>query len=101
MDPVPAGTEPGFTEFDVIINGTEDNVWLRWNLRHNPFPQESLARAEWAAAAQQIASLDGEPVRSPQDIRDRLKGFSPEFIEGCISRWQPGQRTQFTVRFPR
>jgi hypothetical protein len=68
------------------------------NLKQNPFPQIGLA--EFDAGDHQLNSLDGEPIKGPDDIRKRLKGFDPEFIEGVIKRFQPGKRVSFMVTFP-
>ena len=85
-------------ELIVTVNGTGRNPWHRFGLRQNPFPQ--TGKAEYAAGERQLASLDGDPVRTADDIRERLAGFAPEFIEGVIQRWQPGHRIRFKVVFP-
>lgn len=85
-------------ELRVTINGTDENPWSKMGLRQNPFPQ--LGIAEYDRAEAMVASLDGDPVKSEQDIRDRLKGFTEEFVQCCIDRYQPGERVQFTVTFP-
>jgi len=77
----------GRIELSVTVNGTHTNPWHRFGLRQNPFPQ--TGKAEYAAGERQLASLDGDPVRTADDIRDRLAGFDPEFVEGVIQRWQP------------
>ena len=85
-------------ELNVTINGTGINPWHRFGLRQNPFPQ--LGKTEYAAGERQLASLDGDPVRTADDIRERLAGFDPEFVEGVIQRWQPGRRVRFKIVFP-
>jgi hypothetical protein len=85
-------------ELNVTINGTDMNPWHRFGLRQNPFPQ--TGKAEYAAGERRLASLDGDPVRTADDIRDRLAGFDPEFVEGVIQRWQPGRRVRFKIVFP-
>jgi hypothetical protein len=85
-------------ELYVTINGTGMNPWHRFGLRQNPFPQ--IGKAEYAAGERQLASLDGDPVRTADDIRGRLAGFEPEFVEGVIRRWQPGRRVRFKIVFP-
>lgn len=82
----------------VALNGTDTNPWHKYNLRQNPFPQ--IASAETDHAMRQLNSLDGEPIKGPQDIRDRLEGWTDEFIEGCIERFEPGKRVRFIVEFP-
>jgi hypothetical protein len=85
-------------ELNVTINGTGMNPWHRFGLRQNPFPQ--TGQAEYAAGERKLASLDGDPVQTPDDIRERLAGFAPAFVEGVIQRWQPGHRVRFKVVFP-
>jgi hypothetical protein len=85
-------------ELNVTINGTGMNPWHCFGLRQNPFPQ--TGKAEYAAGERQLASLDGDPVRTADDIRERLTGFNPEFVEGVIRRWQPGRRVRFKIAFP-
>jgi hypothetical protein len=85
-------------ELTVTINGTDMNPWHLFGLRQNPFPQ--TGKAEYAAGERKLASLDGDPVRTADDIRERLAGFDPEFVEGVIQRWQPGRRVRFKIAFP-
>jgi hypothetical protein len=92
-------TDPGTYSLEVTINGTGANPWHRWNLTCNPFPQ--LGKAEFAAGERALASLDGDPVTCAQDIRDRLPGFAPAFVDGVIARWRPGERVRFTLTFPK
>ena len=91
-------TEMERIELNVTVNGTDTNPWHRFGLRQNPFPQ--TGKAEYAAGERQLASLDGDPVRTSDDIRERLAGFDPKFVEGVIRRWQPGRRVSFKVMFP-
>jgi hypothetical protein len=85
-------------ELNVTINGTDMNPWHRFGLRQNPFPQ--IGKAEYAAGERKLASLDGNPVRTADDIREGLAGFDTEFVEGVIQRWQPGRRVRFKIVFP-
>jgi hypothetical protein len=85
-------------ELNVTVNGTGMNPWHCFGLRQNPFPQ--TGKAEYAAGERKLASLDGDPVRTADDIRERLAGFDPEFVEGVIQRWQPGRRVRFKIVFP-
>ena len=85
-------------ELNVTINSTDINPWHRFGLRQNPFPQ--IGKAEYAAGERKLASLDGDPVRTADDIRERLAGFDPAFVEGVIQRWQPGRRVRFKIVFP-
>jgi hypothetical protein len=82
----------------VTLNGTDVNPWHRYGLRQNPFPQ--IARAELNQAMQQLASLDAEPLRTKQDIRDRLPGWTDEFIDVCCSQFVSDLRVRFEVEFP-
>lgn len=82
----------------ITINGTTENRWLRYGMRQNPFPQ--LGKAEYDAGERMLASLDGDPITSADDIRARLPGFDREFVEGCIARYRPGERVRFTISFP-
>jgi hypothetical protein len=83
---------------EVRINGTKDNYWHRYGLRQNPFPQ--LGKHEYTTAERQVNSLNGDPVKGHEDIRQRLRGFAPEFIELCIAQYRPDKRVRFTVTFP-
>ena len=85
-------------ELKVTINGTGKNPWHRFGLSKNPFPQ--LGKAEWVSGEMQVASLDGDPVTGPEDIRARLSGFSAEFVNLCVNNWEPGKRVRFLVTWP-
>ena len=74
-------------ELNVTINGTDMNPWHRFGLRQNPFPQ--IGKAEYAAGERKLADLHGDPVRTADDIRERLAGFDPEFVEGHRSGGSP------------
>jgi hypothetical protein len=82
----------------VRINGTDKNPWHKMGLKCNPFPQ--IGKAEYDAAELTLAELDGDPVTGPEDIRKRLRGFSPEFVELCVANFRPGERVAFDVTFP-
>jgi hypothetical protein len=82
----------------VVLNGTDTNHWHKYNLRQNPFPQ--IAKFELDHAMRQLNSLDGDPLQGPDDIRSRLDGWSDEFIQGCIERFEPGKRVRFEVQHP-
>lgn len=85
-------------EIRVTLNGTDQNHWLRYNMKQNPFPQ--IARAELDQAMWQLNSLDGDPIQNDGDIRHRLEGWSEEFIQLCIDQFRPGHRITFYVKFP-
>jgi len=81
------------------INGTDTNPYAGWGLRQNPFPMSGIA--ELAAGERQLASLGGEPVMSEADIRQRLHGFDPVFVERVVRAWLPGYVVHITITFPR
>ena len=95
-DPGEPGDELTIT---VTLNGTDTNRWRRWGLMANPFPQTAMM--EFAKGDRQIASLDGDTIRSAADIRERLEGFADEFVDLCVSQFRRGQRVAFLVTFPR
>jgi len=82
----------------ITLNGTTENPWEHYGLTHNPFPQ--LESHKYLAGEGQIALLDSKPLTGPDDIRERLEGFSEEFIELCMSNFKPGYRIKFTIKFP-
>ena len=82
----------------MTINGTDTNPWAKLGTRINPFPK--LAKHEYQAMEMRLHELDGDPIRDEADIRQRLDGFKPEFVDGVIARWQPGKRVRFTITFP-
>jgi hypothetical protein len=82
-------------QFTVRINGTNENPWHKFYLTQNPFPQ--IAKAEYDAHMQAINRLDGDPIKSTDDIESILKGFSREFIDECKKRYKPGERVKFDV----
>lgn len=83
----------------ITLNGTDENRWHRMGMKCNPFPQ--LAIAEFDKFEMQINWLDGDPLTGPDDIRERLNGFSEQFIKLCIENFKPGERTKFKVKFRR
>ena len=84
-------------KFTVRLNGTDKNPWNKYGLTQNPFPQ--IGKAEFNTGESAVRALDGEPIKGPNDIRERLKGFTPEFIQLCIDNFKPGERTAFEVIF--
>ena len=64
----------------------------------NPFPQ--LARAQWTEGEMALNSLDGDPLKSKEDIVTRLTGkVSDELITLCCRLFKPGQRVHFEIEF--
>lgn len=84
--------------FEVTLNGTAENPFAKMGLTQNPFPQ--IAEAQYAAGCLRVQALGGEPIRDVQDIRERLKGFSEEFVGLCCARFEPGKMVRFAVEVP-
>jgi hypothetical protein len=87
--------------FEVTINGTDENPWYAFGLTQNPFPQIPVRQLQ--RAMEQLASLDGEPIKPEgyaTEIRKRLEGWSEEFVLLCIQNYKPGQRISFEVYLP-
>lgn len=82
----------------VVLNGSNQNPFERMGLRCNPFPQ--VGDYELMPLQSRLAELGGEPIKDEADLRKRLEGFTPGFIEGCINRYIPGQVVKFTITFP-
>jgi hypothetical protein len=85
----------------VRLNGTSENPWTPYGLTQNPFPQ--VAEYGFVAGCLAVQSLEGEPIphdRAEAYIRERLKGFSDEFVDGVVKRFVPGQMVEFEVAFP-
>jgi len=81
----------------IRLNGLDHNPWHKMGFKQNPFPQ--IAKAEFDVAMRMVNSLDGDPIRDPQDIRDRLKGCTDELIDLCIGKFEPGKRVTFFIEF--
>lgn len=81
----------------VELNGTDVNPYHKLGLTQNPFPQ--TAKYEYDAACLCVQSLGGDPIPDTDYIRERLKGFSAEFIELCVSQFRPGQLIKFVVEW--
>lgn len=82
----------------VRLNGTDKNPHAAFGMRCNPFPQ--IADYELMPVQRKLAELGGEPIRDCDDIRQRLAGFEPSFIEGCCQRFRPGEMVTFDITFP-
>lgn len=83
----------------VELNGTDANPWHKMGLTQNPIPQ--LGVYEYDLAILTVQSLGGDPIPNTDYIREKLKGFSPEFIELCCSQFTKGERVCFEVEFDR
>src|SRR5689334_15285804 len=85
----------------VELNGTKVNHWHKLGLTQNPFPQ--IARAEYTGACIRLQSLGGDPIpegRAAAYIRERLEGFTEEFINLCIQQYRPGAMVRFIATWP-
>lgn len=82
----------------VRLNGTKENPWHKYGLKQNPFPQ--LGKAQYDAACLRVQSLGGDPIPNADYIRERLAGFSKEFVAGCVERFKPGELVEFVVEWP-
>jgi len=91
--------QPELVTLEFTINGTDTNPYARWGLRCNPFP--GTPYHELMRGAMQLNSLGGEPIRSAADIRERLRGFEPAFVERVIRAWRPGKIVAISLTFPR
>lgn len=85
-------------KFIVKLNGTDQNPWHKYGLKANPFPQ--VAKYEYVGACMRMQSLGADPIPNVEYIRERLKGFSPEFVNVCCERFQKGRMVQFEVEYP-
>jgi hypothetical protein len=81
----------------VSLNGTDTNPHHKWGLTQNPFPQ--LAKAEYDRACLHLQALGGDPIPNVEYIREHLKGWNPEFVELCCSRFVKGEYVRFTVEW--
>jgi hypothetical protein len=90
--------KPEMVTLKVYINGTDTNRWHKYGMKVNPFPQ--VAKLEWQQIDSMINHLDGDPIKSEEELLERLKGFSPKFIDLCKQHYKPGERTSFRVRVP-
>ncbi len=82
----------------VVLNGTSINPFLKYGLTMNPFPQ--IPKAELMQAMMQLNRLAADPIPMndyARYIREKLSGWSDEFIDLCISNFVPGERSTFTV----
>jgi hypothetical protein len=86
----------------VALNGTTTNPYKAlYQIKSNPFPQIAESHYVWRCLRMQ--ELGGEPI--PHDhyqsyIREKLEGFSTEFIALCIQKFRAGEYIKFDVFFP-
>lgn len=84
----------------VELNGTVLNPFEQMGLTQNPFPQ--IADARYSAACLRLQSLAGKPIphaNAEEYIRTILTGFTKEFVDMCVAKFEPGKRVRFTVEF--
>ncbi len=94
-------SKAAMTKLKVRLNGIGENPFAMYGLTQNPFPQ--IARAELAGPMRQLNKLGAAPIphdRAEAHIREVLRGWSEEFVSGCISRFVPGEMVEFDVSFP-
>lgn len=81
--------------YTVRLNGTDENPYEKWGLRANPFPQ--IGKAEWAVHERTLNMLAAEPIPDVEFLRQRLAGFSKEFVELCCGQFRKGEIVTFDV----
>lgn len=82
----------------VELNGTAENPYHKLGLTQNPFPL--IPQAQYSGACLRLQSLGGDPIphdRAEAYIREKLSGFSQEFVDLCVSRFKPGEVVEFEV----
>jgi hypothetical protein len=86
----------------VELKGTRENPYRRLGLQQNPVPQDG-ATPERAQQCLRMQSLGGDPIPShcaEVYIRQRLHGWSEEFVQACLRAYRPGEYVRFTVLWP-
>lgn len=81
----------------IELNGTSENSYHTLGLTQNPFPQ--IAQRGYDRMCLRLQSLGGDPIPDEAYIRQRLHGFSPEFVELCCHKFVPGEMVRFEVEF--
>ncbi len=84
-------------KFEVSLNGTDSNPFTKLGLTQNPFP--AIPKGGYEVVNTTLADLGSRPIKDSEDIRCRLRGWSEEFIELCISNFVLGKITKFTVEY--
>jgi hypothetical protein len=86
----------------VSLNGTDTNPFHKYGLTQNPFGQ--LNTAETDDAERRLNSLGGDPIPAENAegyIREKLTGFSPEFVDLCVKYFRAGKMVKFKVKWPK
>jgi hypothetical protein len=81
----------------VALNGTKVNPFEKLGVRCNPFPQ--IADYEHSTHCLRVQELGGDPIPNQAYIREKLKGFSPAFIDLCCQTYTKGKYVKFTVEW--
>ncbi len=81
----------------IELNGTNINPYHKLGLSQNPFPQ--IPKYEYVQSCLIIQELGGDPILDTNYIRQKLKGFSKEFIELCVNKFEKGKYVTFYVEF--
>lgn len=82
--------------FNFMVNGTDKNPYEKWGFRFNPLPQHG--KQELARADLMMQSL-AEPIKSADDIRQRLNGCDKDFVERIIATfYKPGEMVKVTLK---
>jgi hypothetical protein len=82
----------------VALNGLAVNPYHALGLTQNPFPQ--LGKAEYDYHVLRVQSLGGDPIPDAGHIRRHLKGFSSEFVDLCVRKFEKGSYVEFDVYWP-
>jgi hypothetical protein len=82
----------------VRLNGTTTNPFHKMGLKCNPFPP--IPKYEYVTANHILRDLGSEPITDLDNLRNRLKGCSAEFVELCCQQFEKGKMIEFQIRFP-
>lgn len=82
----------------IVLNGTDENPYLKLGFTQNPFP--AIPKDEFAVANRIVADLEANPIKDEIDLRKRLQGCTEEFINGCILRFKKGMKVTFEIEWP-
>jgi hypothetical protein len=86
----------------VSLNGTDQNPFNKLGLTQNPFGQ--VNKSETDEAERVLNSLGADPIPTENAetyIREKLQGFSPEFVDLCVKQFRPGKIVKFKVKWPK
>ena len=82
----------------VALNGTDTNLFHKWGLKQNPFPQ--LGIAEYDRHCLHLQALGADPIPDIGHIRRHLAGWSSEFVNLCCEQFRKGEYRVFFVELP-